>query len=101
MFYTIFKAPVLLNIGFGVDENSNESQIKDAGSTQEFDYYIDQQFDINTFCKTVLQIYSGQQQVQPGGGSSIRANIVRSAQLCYLPKERLEYLAEGNAVPLI
>lgn len=61
MFYTIYKAPVLLNIGFGNEENINQTFQNDCNN--DFDYYIDTEFDINTFCKTVHTNNAGQQQV--------------------------------------
>lgn len=52
----MFKAPVLLNIGFSTDTMHNESKsYESSGGDLAFDYYIDKEFDINSFCKSVGQ----------------------------------------------
>lgn len=50
MFYTMYKSPVLLNVGF-----SGESGEGDAAG---YDYKIDESFDISSFCKTVNSMNS-------------------------------------------
>ena len=50
----MFKAPILLNIGFSTDIIQNESKNSESGDRDSsFDYYIDKEFDINSFCKSV------------------------------------------------
>ena len=53
----MYKAPVLLNIGFSSDLGAEESAARSDGGNAhqpaELDYLIDQEFDIGSFCKSV------------------------------------------------
>lgn len=46
----MYKAPVLLNIGFSADLSTDQDGQR---LESEFDYFIDKEFDINSFCKSV------------------------------------------------
>ena len=68
-FYTMYKAPIFLNIGFSA-ETSAEKYMDGQDGTQKYDYYIDKEFDINSFCKSVEILDLG-------------IKHVRSADCCY------------------